>query len=69
MNQNAAREGVNPGGEERNKRTRNPTPKGLASKCDILCERRNKINGRLITKYATIEDLLFLTGNLIQHLK
>ena len=53
------------GGEVRSKRFRNLTAKGLAYKYNILCERRSRINGRLVRKYATIEDLLFSTRNLV----
>ena len=53
------------GGEGRSKRFRNLTPKGLACKINILCETRSRINGRLIRKYATIEDLLFLIRNVV----
>ena len=66
VNQNESREYVNAeSGEGRSKRSRNLTPKGLACKCNILWERRSRINGRLIRKYATIEDLLFSTRNVI----
>ena len=60
MNQNAAREDVNAeGGEGRSKRSRNLTAKGLADKCNILRERKSRINGGLIRKYATIQDYSF----------
>ena len=65
VTQNAAREDVNAEvGDGRSKGSRNLTPNGLAYKCNILRERR-KINGRLIRKYATIEDLPFLTRNVV----
>ena len=62
MNQNASRKDVN---AESGTRSRNLTPKGLAYKCNILQERRCRVNGRLIRKYATIEDLLFSARNLV----
>ena len=66
VNQNASREDVNAeSGEGRSKKSRNLTPKRFAHKCNILWERRSRINGRLIRKYATIEDLLFSTRNVI----
>ena len=66
VNQNESREYVNAeSGEGRSKRSRNLTPKGLACKCNILWERRSRINGRLIRKYATIEDLLLSTRNVV----
>ena len=46
-------------------RSRNLTEKGLAYKKETLRERRRKINGRLIRKYSTIEDLLFSSKNVI----
>ena len=65
VNQNVAREDVNAeGGEGKSKRSRNLTAKGLAYKCNIFRE-RSRIIGRLIRKYATIEDLLFSTRNLV----
>ena len=48
----------------RSRRPRNPTEKGAAYKLQTLKERR-KINGRLIRKYSTIEDLLFSNHNVI----
>ena len=64
MNQNAAREDVNAErGEGRSKRPRNLTAKGLAYKCNILRDRGSRMDGRLIRRYATIEDLLFSTRN------
>ena len=54
------------GGEESSKRSRNLTLKRLACKCDVLCEIRSRINGRLVKKYATLEDLLFLTRNIVK---
>ena len=66
VNQNASREDVNAEcGEGRSKRSRNLTPKRLAYKCNILWERRSRINERLIRKYATIEDLLFSRRNVV----
>ena len=66
VNKNASREDVNvESGEERSKRSRDLTPKGLAYKCNDFRERRSRINGRLISKYATIEDLLFSTENVV----
>ena len=66
VNQNAFRKDVNAeSGEGRSKRSRNLTPKGLAYKCNILQERRRRVSGRLIRKYATIEDLLFSARNLV----
>ena len=66
VNQNASRKDVNAeNGEGRTKRSRNRTPNGLAYKCNILWGRRSRINGRLIGKYATIEDLLFLVRNVV----
>ena len=41
------------------RRPRNLTEKGAAYKLQTLKERRKKVNGRLIRKYITIEDLLF----------
>ena len=46
-------------------RSRNLTEKGLAYKKETLRERRRNINGRLIRKYSTIEDLLFSSKNII----
>ena len=43
----------------RSRRPRNLTEKGAAYNLQTLKERRRKINGRLIRKYSTIEDLLF----------
>ena len=43
------------------KRSRKLTPKGLA----YGCERRSRINGRLIRKYVNIKDLLFSTKNVV----
>ena len=64
VKQNASREDVNvKSGEGKSKRSGNLTPKRLAYKCNILWERRSRINGRLIRKYATIKDLLFSTRN------
>ena len=37
----------------------------MAYKKETLRERRRKINGRLIRKYSTIEDLLFSSKNVI----
>ena len=51
-------------GEGRSTRSRDLTEKGLAYKKETLRERR-KINGRLIRKYSTIEDLLFSSKNVI----
>ena len=51
-------------GEGRSKRFRNFTEKELAYKKETLRERR-KINGRLIRKYSTTEDLLFSSKNVI----
>ena len=66
MNKNAAREGVNQEGDEgRSTRSRNLTPRGLAYNCNIFHERRIRINGGLIKKYATIEYLLFSTRNAV----
>ena len=66
VNQNASRKDVNAENDEgRTKRSRNLTSKGLAYKCNILWKRRSRINGRLIGKYATIEDLLFLARNVV----
>ena len=66
MNQNAAMGNVNPKRcEGRSMRFRNLTPKQLTYKCDILCEKRGRINGRLIRNYAIIEDVLILTGNVV----
>ena len=66
VNQNEAREDVNAaGGEVRSKKSRNLAPKELAYKCNILRERRNRINGRLIRKYAVIEEILFSTRNVV----
>ena len=66
MNESASREDVNAeNGEGRSKRSRNLTPKRLEYKCNILQEGRSKINGNLIRKYATIEDLLFSTRNVV----
>ena len=66
VNQNASREDVNAeSGEGRSKRSRNITPGRLVCKCSILWERRSRINGRLIRKYPTIEDLLFSTRNVV----
>ena len=39
--------------------------KGAAYKLQTLKERRRKINGRLIRKYSTIEDLLFSSRNAV----
>ena len=65
MNHNVATEDVNAeGGEGRSRRSRNLPAKGLACKCNIFHE-RSRITGRLIRKYATIEDLLFSTRNLV----
>ena len=64
VNQNAAREDVNvERGEGRSKRPRNLTAKGLAYKCNILRDRGSRMDGRLIKRYATIEDLIFSTRN------
>ena len=41
------------------RRPRNLTEKGAAYKLQTLKERRKKVNGRLIRKYITIDDLLF----------
>ena len=49
----------------RSRRPRNPTEKGAAYKLQTLKERRRKINGRLIRKYSTIEDLLFSSHNVV----
>ena len=66
VNNNKVREHVNPEcGEGRSKRSRNLTSKGLAYKCNILHEKRSRINGKLIRKYANIEDLLFSTRNVV----
>ena len=66
VNQNASRENVNAeSGKGRSKRSRNLTPKRLAYKCNIIRERRSRINGRFIRKYATFEDLLFSTRNVV----
>ena len=48
----------------RSSRPRNLTEKG-AQKLQTLKERRRKINGRLIRKYSTIEDLLFSSRNAV----
>ena len=56
VNRNASREDVKAeSGEGRTKR----------SKCNILWERRSRINRRLIRKYATIEDPLFSARNVV----
>ena len=66
VNKNAAREDVDlKGGENRSKVSRNLTANGLVYKCEILCKKRIKINGRLIRKYATMEDLLFSSRNIV----
>ena len=49
----------------RSRRPRNLTEKGAADKLQTLKERRRKINGRLIRKYSTIEDLLFSSRNAV----
>ena len=49
----------------RSRRPRNLTEKGAAYKLQTLKERRRKINGRLIRKYSTIEDLLFSSRNAV----
>ena len=51
--------------ETRSRRLRQPTEKGAAYRLQTLRERRRKINGRLIRKYSTIEDLLFSSGNTV----
>ena len=66
VNRNSSREDVNPeSGKGRSKKSRNLTPKGLAYKCNILLERRSRLSGRLISKYATIEELLFSTRDVV----
>ena len=52
-------------GEGRSTRSRNLTEKGLTYKKEALREKRRKVNGRLIRKYSTIEDLLFSSKNVI----
>ena len=47
----------------RSRRQRNLTEKGAACKLQTLKERRTKINGGLIRKCSTIEDLLFSSRN------
>ena len=65
MNYNVAREDVNAEGDEgRSRRSRNLPAKGLVCKCNIFRE-RSRIIGRLIRKYATIEDILFSKRNLV----
>ena len=60
VNQNVAREDVNgKGGEGRIKTSRNLTAKGLAYKCNILRERRSRINGRLIRKLLPLKTYSF----------
>ena len=55
----SARKAVIPhGSEDRARRYRNLTKKGLTYKKENLRERKRKINSRLIKKYSTIEDLL-----------
>ena len=49
----------------RSRRSRNLTEKQAAYKLQALKERRRKINGRLIRKYSTIEDLLFSSRNAV----
>ena len=64
MNQNIAREVVNPkGGEGRGTRSKKLTGKGVTWKCGVPFERWGRINGRSIRKYATIECLLFSSRN------
>ena len=64
--ENNGREDVIPDvGEGRSAGSRNLTEKGLAYQKETLRERRRKINGRLIRKYSTIEDLLFSSKNVI----
>ena len=49
----------------RSRRPRNLTEKGAAYKSQTLKGRRRKINGGLIRKYSTIEDLLFSSQNAV----
>lgn len=68
VNQNTATEDVNPEGgkgEGRNKTSRNLSAKWLAFKFDILCKIRTKINGRLLTNYATIKNVFLLSRNIV----
>ena len=46
-------------------RSRNLTEKGLEYMKETLRETRRKISGRLTRKYSTVEDLLFLSKNII----
>ena len=45
-------------------RSRNLTEKGLEYMKETLRETRRKISGRLIRKYSSVEDLLFLSKNI-----
>ena len=49
----------------RSRRPRNLTEKGAAYKSQTLKGRRRKINGGLIRKYSTIEDLVFSSQNAV----
>ena len=65
VEQSAREDVIQQGNIGRATRSRNFTEKGLAYKKETLRERRRKINGRLIRKYSTIEDLLFFSKNII----
>ena len=49
----------------RSRRPRNLTENGTTYKLQTLKEKRKKINGRLIRKYNTVEDLLFSSRNAV----
>ena len=49
----------------RSRRPRNLTENGAAYKLQTLKEKRRKINGRLIRKHSTVEDLLFSSRNAV----
>ena len=65
VEQSAREDIIRRGNRGRATRYRNLTEKGLPYKKETLRERRRKINGRLIRKYSTIEDLLFSSENII----
>ena len=65
VEQSAREDIIRRGNRGRATRYRNLTEKGLPYKKETLRERRRKINGRLIRKYSTIEDLLFSSKNVI----
>ena len=58
VEQSARKTAIPHGSEDRARRYRNLTKKGLKYKKESLREKRRKISSRLIKKYHTVEDLL-----------